>query len=74
MIDTQANTEWASQMKDLLGRENQLKIHLEQLALGRNKPRWRKYDSRMIIFPALSETDVQNLCFGEIEEIAVKSE
>jgi hypothetical protein len=64
VIDTTKEQEWAAQMLLLLNKENQLKKRLERLSIGRNKPQWRKYDARMVIFPNLSDQDVRNICFG----------
>ena len=33
------------------------------LAAGRDRSRWRKYDSKIILFPTLSEDDVRSPCF-----------
>lgn len=67
VIDPTAERERAAQMFLLLNKGNRLKRRLENLALGRNKPRWKKYDSRMVIFPACSEQYVWNLCFGTLK-------
>ena len=68
VIDPSAARERAAQMFLLLNRGNRLKRHLDNLALGENKPRWKKYDCRMIIFPACSEQDVWNICFDTLEK------
>jgi hypothetical protein len=64
VADTSAHEDWAIQMRNLVDKENRLKRRLELLASGTQKPRWRKYDSRMLLFPVLSEDDVRNLCYG----------
>ena len=51
-------------MERFVGKEDQLKDHLERLALGQRKLRWQKYDSRMILFSVLSQGAVQNHCFS----------
>ena len=66
VIDPSAERERAAQMFLLLNNGNRLKQYLNNLALGRNKPRWKKYDFRMVIFPACSEQYVWNLCFGTL--------
>lgn len=41
------------------------------MSTSSNKPKWKKYDSRMVIFPALSEEDVRNICFGNTKHFSV---
>jgi hypothetical protein len=48
----------------LRDRENQLQKRLEAMKESNNKPQWKKYDAQMVVFPILSEEDVQNICFG----------
>ena len=64
VIDSSTERERAAQMFLLLNRGNRLKGRLDNLALGGNKPLWKKYDSQMVIIPACSEQDVWNICFG----------
>ena len=67
VIDPSAERERSAQMFLLLNKGNRLKRRLDNMALGANKPRWKKCDSRMVIFPACSEQDVRNICFGTLK-------
>ena len=55
VIDPSTERERAAQMFLLLNKRNRLKRRLHNLAFRGNKRRWKKYDSRMVIFPACSE-------------------
>lgn len=64
-IDNEEGERWTDQMLKLLHRANQLQKRLELMASSKNKPKWKKYDATMVLFPELSEEDVRNICFGE---------
>ncbi len=63
-IDTDNEKKWSARILMLHDQENQLQQRLQQINEGKNKVHWKKYDAKMVIFPTLTEEDVQNICFG----------
>jgi restriction endonuclease S subunit len=63
-IDIANRKEWATQMLMLRDRENKLEKRLQQIERSEKKSHWKKVEAQMITFPALSENDVENICFG----------
>ncbi len=58
----------AIQMRDQFHKKNMLQERLNQLN-NRKKLVWKKYDAQMCIFPSLTEDDVRNIAFGQINYI-----
>ena len=64
-IDTENDRKWAAQILRVRDRENQLQQRLERINRNKNKPHWKKYDAKTVIFPTLTEEDVEDICFGK---------
>jgi hypothetical protein len=61
MKDPTHGIELAKIMLEQTRKENELEKRLIQIFNDKNMY-WKKYDSRMCIFPSLTEEDVQNIC------------
>jgi hypothetical protein len=63
MKDPTHGIELAKIMLEQMKKENELERRLIQISNDKNM-HWKKYDSRMCIFPSLTEEDVRNICCG----------
>ena len=64
MKDSANGLELAKIMLEQTKKENELEKRLIQISNDENM-HWKKYDSRMCIFPSLTEEDVRNICCGK---------
>ena len=62
VTDIHTGSEMAYRMLEKLDQQNDIQIHLSQVAKERSN--WKKFDAQMCLFPELSQDDVRNLCFG----------
>lgn len=63
MKDPENGLELAQIMLKQIDKENELERRLIQISNDK-RAHWRKYDSRMCVFPLLTEEDVRNICCG----------
>jgi hypothetical protein len=56
----------AIQMRERFNKKNILEERLNQLN-RKNKLVWKKYDAQFCIFPSLTEDDVRNISFGNVQ-------
>ncbi len=63
MKDPTNGIDIAKIMLEQMKKENELEKRLIQISNDKNL-HWKKYDSRMCIFPLLTEEDVRNICCG----------
>lgn len=65
MKDPTNGLELARSMLEQMKKENELANRLMRISNNKSM-HWKKYDSRMCVFPSLTEEDVRRICCGEI--------
>ena len=63
MKDPTNGLQLAKDMLEQMKKENELEKRLIRISNDKSM-HWKKYDSRMCIFPSLTKEDVQHICCG----------